>query len=129
MPFEKGNQLYQLREKDQPTKPHKFEFPEELIRQFNAYAKHKHENPESIHTPTASNPSQTTEKYLPLTEQGFAAFMGVSTNSLWAWSKEGHHLSDAMAKIKTQCQASQLEGAMIGKYNANIVIRNLQLGG
>jgi len=128
MPFQPGNQLYQLREKDQGTRPFMFEFPEELIREFNKYAKHKHENPERIHTPTASDPTLHTEKYLPLTMQGFAAFLGIARQTLTAWSKDGHHLADAVGRIKTVCEASQLEGAMIGKYNAPIVIRNLGLG-
>ena len=127
MPFEKGNQLYQLREKEQP-KSYKLDMPEDLNKEFNAYAKHKLENPEYIHTPTASNPEQTTRKSLPLTLQGLAAWIGVSSVTLTNWSKPEHIFADVMAKIKTQCEASQLEGAMIGKYNAPIVIRNLQLG-
>lgn len=101
-----------------------FETPEELMRAFEEYRTYTKSNPKLIQK-LAYNQVVNIEHELPLTLQGFETFVGADL-SRYLTAKKGtpyEHYYGVKTLIKKIITADQLQGALVGIYQANIVSR------
>jgi len=101
-----------------------FDTPEELMTAFEEYRTHTKSNPKLIQK-LAYNQVVNIEHELPLTIQGFEAYVGADL-SRYLGAKKGtnyEHYYEVKTLIKKIVTADQLQGALIGMWNANLVSR------
>ena len=101
-----------------------FETPEELMSAFEEYVEHVKSNPKLIQK-LAYNQVVNIEHELPLTIQGFETYVKADL-SRYLSAKKGttyEHYAITIRRIKKFIQSDQLQGALIGTFNANIVSR------
>ncbi len=123
----KGNQYYLLRETHGRSK--QFASPEEFWQAFLEYVEYAQKNPWQTNEAIKSGPGAGTIIQIPtarpLTRSGFASYLGMTWKGVESYGKEESYkdffpvFTRAMQIIDTQ----QLEGAMVGAFNANIVAR------
>jgi len=101
-----------------------FDTPEDLYTAFEEYRTHTKSNPKLIQK-LAYNQVVNIEHELPLTIQGFEAYVGADL-SRYLGAKKGtpyEHYYGVKTLIKKIVTADQLQGALIGTFNANLVSR------
>lgn len=99
--------------------------PEALEAKFEEYAKWVKENPAYIEKVSAGKIIPVpTER--PLTIVGFCNYAGISRETFYTYEQQ-EEFSDVLTRVRVAIEADQLEGAMIGCYDAGIVARVLHL--
>jgi hypothetical protein len=101
-----------------------FNTPEDLYKVFEEYRDFVKTNPKLIQK-LAYTQVVSIEHELPLTLQGFEAFVGADLSRYLSATKGTiyEHYGIVARNIKTQVKADQLQGAIVGYFNANIVSR------
>jgi hypothetical protein len=101
-----------------------FDTPDELMTAFEEYRTFIKANPKLIQK-LAYTQVVLIEHELPLTLQGFEAFVGADLSRYLSATKGTNyeHYGITARNIKTQVKADQLQGAIVGYFNANIVSR------
>ena len=101
-----------------------FENPSDLMTAFEQYRDFTKSNPKLIQK-LAYTQVVSIEHELPLTLQGFEAFVGADLSRYLSATKGTNyeHYAITARNIKTQVKADQLQGAIVGYFNANIVSR------
>ena len=99
--------------------------PEALDAKFEEYVEWVKANPVYIKKVSAGEiipvPTQR-----PLTLVGFCQFAGISRQNFYEYESR-EEFSDILTCVRVAIEADQLEGAMVGQYNPNIVARVLHL--
>ena len=68
------------------------------------------------------------KKLKPATMQGFAVFVGMSYNTLYAYKKsKDDGIKEGFARLHNRVAAHQLEHGLLGNYNGTLVSRVLGL--
>lgn len=101
-----------------------FDTPEELMSAFEEYRDFVKSNPKLVQK-LAYNQVVNIEHELPLTLQGFETFVSADL-SRYLSAKKGttyEHYAITIRRIKKEIQSDQLQGALIGTFNANLVSR------
>ena len=127
MPAKKGNKYYLNRTADGRTK--NFESPADLWAAFVEYKNNCDVTPwlkndvirsgehagQLLHIPTQR----------PYTRQGFADYIGMSWQGVANYGEKESHKEyfEVFTRITQAIDTQQLEGAMVGAFNANIVAR------
>lgn len=101
-----------------------FENPSDLMTAFEQYRDFTKANPKLIQK-LAYTKVVSIEHELPLTLQGFEAFVGADLSRYLSATKGTNyeHYAITARNIKTQVKADQLQGAIVGYFNSNIVSR------
>jgi hypothetical protein len=101
-----------------------FNTPEDLYKAFEEYRDFVKTNPKLIQK-LAYNQVVNIEHELPLTLQGFEAYVKADL-SRYLGAKKGtiyEHYGVISRQIKKEVSSDQLQGAIVGYFNANIVSR------
>jgi hypothetical protein len=101
-----------------------FETPDEFFKAFEEYRDFVKSNPKLVQK-LAYNHVVNIEHELPLTIQGFEAFVGADL-SKYLSAKKGTIYEEYCGinrRIRKIIQSDQLQGALVGIYNANLVSR------
>ena len=101
-----------------------FDTPEDLMSAFEEYRDFVKSNPKLVQK-LAYNQVVNIEHELPLTLQGFETFVSADL-SRYLSAKKGttyEHYAITIRRIKKEIQSDQLQGALIGTFNANLVSR------
>lgn len=101
-----------------------FDTPEDLYTAFEEYRDFVKSNPKLVQK-LAYNQVVNIEHELPLTLQGFETFVSADL-SRYLSAKKGttyEHYAITIRRIKKEIQSDQLQGALIGTFNANLVSR------
>ena len=107
-------------------RPPKYNDPEELWADFKKYVEDNNQNTwtkyeaikggdragELIHIPVTP----------PLSILGFCVFIGITRITFWEYGKKEKFLN-VTSRIKDVCERNQVDGAMSGFYNHNLVAR------
>lgn len=122
----KGNEYYKLAKN--PGKKKLFN-PQEFKAVCSNYFRHIDENPhEKRKTETSNKEIKEYIEYVkrPYTLEGLCNFIGISLQTFYNLEIDKDFI-DVIARTRQIIYESKLDGATAGLFNANIVIRDLQL--
>jgi len=127
MPAKKGNKYYLLRSADGRKK--KFSSPVEFWEAFVEYVQHTADNP--LFRNDAIKSGEHTGKIIqiptqrPLTRIGFSSYIGMTWQGVENYGKEETYKDffEVYTRAMQIIDTNQVEGAIAGLYNANIVAR------
>lgn len=95
--------------------------PLTLWEKFKEYKSHTKGCMREIHVVSAGKPI-VLPKERPLTEVGFCVFAEIDRHTLRNYSQQDDYFT-IYARIKTEIEADQIEGAMLEMYNPSITAR------
>lgn len=127
MPAKKGNKYYLLRSSDGRKK--NFSSPDEFWEAFVEYVDHVQGNP--LLRNDAIKSGEHTGKIIqiptqrPLTRTGFSSYIGMTWQGVENYGKLEAYKDffDVYTRAMQIIDTNQIEGAVAGMYNANIVAR------
>jgi len=103
------------------------ETPEKMWELFEEYVKHKRANPRKIDKATGSGKVVQESLRVPLTMSGFRAFghsKGVTVVHYFANTDDSYsEYRTICSRIEDEIRNDQIEGGMVGQYNASITQR------
>jgi len=114
-PFEKGNQLWQLRELNKPTK---FEDDSQLAQACRDYFDWVMENP--------VEDGDKNKRVRPFTIGGLCLFIGIS-DTTWRTYRKDEKFKDLCEIVDAVIYENKFVGAAVNMFNANIISRDLGL--
>ena len=126
MQFEKGNQFWKLREKS--GRDPIFSNPDELVKLAFEYFEscdmdQSWNSKKTVDYEEKSN-TEIKEVRRPYTRSGFMLFLGVSENWMREFKKNcSDDFLEVISLIETTIDTQQIEGAMVGAFNSNLVAR------
>ena len=124
--FKKFNQFWKLREKN--GRDPIFSNPDDLVKLAFEYFEscdmdQSWNSKKTVDYEEKSN-TETKEVRRPYTRSGFMLFLGVSENWMREFKKKcSDDFLEVISLIETTIDTQQIEGAMVGAFNSNLVAR------
>lgn len=128
MPFEAGNQLWQLREKSGRNR--KFDSDQALLDACIDYFKWVDENPlkeERLFHYQGEIKRETISKMRAMSIRALCVAIGIDETTWREYAKEGHDFSTVCKEVEAIVYSQKFEGAAADMLNANIIARDLGL--
>jgi hypothetical protein len=128
MPASKGNKYYMNRGKNGREK--KFSSPDKLLQKAYEYFeycdKHPWKKSEAIKSGDKVGKIIKVPTQCPYTIEGMCVHIGINKDTFYGY-EACEDFSDVITHVREVIEANQLEGAIVGAYNANIIARKLGL--
>lgn len=125
MAFEKGNMYWKLRSRHGRNK--KYKDAEELWKDCEGYFKFMDENPFEYQDNKGTKNVNTIQVKRPYTLHSLCLYLDIQRPTWCEWRKKDHDFSKVVHKVDDIIYNQKFEGAAIGLYNSNIIIRDLGL--
>jgi hypothetical protein len=120
-----GNMYWKLRERH-GRKP-KYDNAEKLWKDCEDYFKFMDENPIEFEDNKGTKNLNKVKLKRPYTLHSLCLFLDISRDTWIDWRKNNKDLSEVVRKVDDIIYNQKFEGAVVGLYNANIIIRDLGL--